>query len=229
MIKLETINDIVVKPILTKKVDDKDPMFNGYFNLAIIAKKNSGKSVVVGNILKKYAKKGTNLWIFSSTINIDPTYKKILEGVKGHVETFTHFIDEDKNNILDEILAQLRDSNAESDNIIVFDDMSTLLRHKSVDMLLKSNRHYHCRVIIACHSVTDLNPSSRKMLDYALLFRGHNDEKLETIYNDLDVSIDYDTFKDIYDIVTEKPYSFLYVNTRTDELRSNFNKKIIIT
>jgi hypothetical protein len=66
------------------------------------------------------------------------------------------------------------------------------------------------------------------MLDYALLFRGHNDEKLETIYNDLDVSIDFDDFKDIYDLVTEKPYSFLYVNTRTDELRSNFNKRVII-
>jgi hypothetical protein len=229
MIKLQEINDIIVKPIITKKVDDKDEMFNGYFNLAVIAKKNSGKSVIVGNILKRYAKKGTNVWIFSSTISRDPTYEKILTFVKGHVETFNHFIDEDKNNVLEEILGQLRDSGSDSNNIIVFDDMSTLLRHKSVDMLLKSNRHYQCRVVIACHSVTDLTPSSRKMLDYALLFKGFNEDKLESIYNDLDVSIDYDTFKDIYDIVTEKPYSFLYVNTRTDELRSNFNKKIIIT
>ena len=48
------------------------------------------------------------------------------------------------------------------------------------------------------------------------------------IYKDCDSSIPIETFLEIYKKSTQKPFSFMYVDTRCDEFRCNFDKKFII-
>jgi hypothetical protein len=112
--------------------------------------------------------------------------------------------------------------------IFVLDDISTELKNKAVIKLLKQNRHYNAMVLISSQYMNDLDPQSRRQLDYLILFKGHRPDKLEIIYKDTDLSIEYETFLDLYKNATEKPFNFLYVDIRNDEYRRNFNYKYII-
>lgn len=112
--------------------------------------------------------------------------------------------------------------------IFIFDDLSNELKSKSIISLLKKNRHFKCKTIISSQFWNDLDVQSRKQLDYILIFRGMPEYKLREIHRDADLSIDFDVFVKIYAFATSKPYSFLYINTRNDGLRINFDKEIYI-
>lgn len=112
--------------------------------------------------------------------------------------------------------------------IIIFDDLSTELKTKSLVSLLKKNRHFLAMTITSSQYLNDLLPESRKQIDYFLVFKGQPEQKLDTIYKDADLSISFDEFKDIYQDATKEQYSFLYVDTRDDSFRRNFSQKIIL-
>lgn len=112
--------------------------------------------------------------------------------------------------------------------IFVFDDISSELKSKSLISLLKRNRHYNATILLSSQYILDLDPQSRKQIDTWLVFRGQPMEKLETIYKDADISIPFDEFVRVYKVATEKPYSFLNINTRTEVFKKNFNVEIKI-
>lgn len=113
--------------------------------------------------------------------------------------------------------------------IIVLDDISSELKSRSLLALLKKNRHYRAKIIISSQWVNDLLPESRKQLDLWLIFKGFPEKKMQEVYRDTDSSIGFELFYKIYRKATKKPYSFLYIDTRADQFRVNFNKQIIIT
>ena len=281
--KTKKINKVCVKPIIQtiippKRIAAYDLFTEPNCNVALIAKKKSGKTSVLYNCLKKCAGPNTNIYLFSSTINRDDTYKEICDMLeKRHciVHKYTHFKDTD-GNVLDEIIEGLKnvDSDNEDDdpettlntpidcgcqggstvklgfgdlepvkqpvkevkpkkerkiyceNIFAFDDLGSDMRNKSIDILLKTNRHFKSKVFLLGHTLTDLNPASRKQLDYALIFKSFSEDKLKSLYGDLDLSIEFDNFMEAYKYATEIPYNFLYISTKTDEIRKNFNEKI---
>jgi hypothetical protein len=112
--------------------------------------------------------------------------------------------------------------------MIIFDDLSGELKSKSLLELLKKNRHYKTKLIISSQWVHDLLPESRKQLDLFLIFKGFPEKKMELIYKDCDSGIPFETFYRIYKKSTKKPFSFMYVDTRSDEYRCNFDKQFII-
>jgi hypothetical protein len=111
--------------------------------------------------------------------------------------------------------------------IFIFDDLSTELRSKSVDTLLKSNRHYKCKVLLSSQWMNDMLPSSLRQLDYCILFGGHDLVKLEKIHRDLDLSIKYEDFIKLYNEVTAKKYNFLYIDVLNEKYRLNLDQEII--
>jgi hypothetical protein len=269
------INNIKIKPVIkVKKEPEKIGGYNLfpelYSNIFICAKKCSGKTTLLFNILQKCVNKKTHCWIFGSTINKDDTYKEIfnmLEKKGCHVNKFLHFIDDDKSNIIEEIITELKgdvdeeeeqeEKKPESKTVIckfhndiedntqkkkkeyipkrlypehvfICDDLGSDMRNTAISQLLKTNRHFKSKVILIGHTLNDLYPASRKQLDYVLLFKCLSDQKLETLYNDLDLSIEYEDFKKAYDYATTDKFNFLYISTRDDNLRKNFNESINI-
>jgi hypothetical protein len=109
--------------------------------------------------------------------------------------------------------------------VIVLDDLSTELKTKSLVGLLKKNRHFQSSILVSSQYLNDLDPQSRKQIDYWLIYKGATEEKLETIYKDADISIPFEEFKEIYQDATEEPYNFLYVDVRNDQFRKNYNEK----
>lgn len=112
--------------------------------------------------------------------------------------------------------------------IFVLDDLSTELKTPSLIGLMKKSRHYKASILLSSQYYLDIKPECRKQIDVFLLYKGQTEQKLEAIYDDADLSIEYDEFKQLYNDATKEPYSFLYVDTRNDEFRENYNKQFKI-
>lgn len=113
--------------------------------------------------------------------------------------------------------------------IIVFDDLSTELKSQSLLSLMKKNRHFKTKLIISSQWVHDLLPESRKQLDLWMIFKGFPEKKLMEVYRDCDSSLPFETFYKIYQKATKHPFSFLFIDTRSDSYRRNFDQQFIIT
>lgn len=284
MITVKKINNNEINIPDSFHTDKKKPayghqLFNEPFcNIFLSAKKNSGKTWTIFNILKKCMGPETKLIIFCSTVYNDDAWRyitKYFEDKNNDVETFTsiHHFDEDnpklKVNVLKTILKELEDTPKEDDThnnndeeeqvfdpvkyiqqlhapekvkkkrkkvskyripkiIFVFDDLSTELKDPSILHLLKRNRHFNCKTIISSQYLLDLDISGRKNIDYYLLFKNQND-KLPFVYKDAGInSMSFEEFADIYNHAVSKPYSFLYIDTRDEQFRQNFNKQYTI-
>ena len=112
--------------------------------------------------------------------------------------------------------------------MIIFDDLSSELKSRSLLSLLKFNRHFKAKLIISSQWLHDLLPESRKQLDLFMIFKGFPDAKLSEIYKDCDSGIPFETFCKIYKKATKRPFSFMYINTRSDSYRKNFSEQFIL-
>lgn len=112
------------------------------------------------------------------------------------------------------------------ENMFIFDDISSELKCKSVTKLLKEHRHSNSSVIISSQYLHDLAPQCIAQIDYFMAFRAFPYEKMEVIHKLLDLSIPLNVFWKIYKECTEKPYSFMYLNIRNEEIRCNFNTMV---
>lgn len=271
MVETKKINNIKIKPIQFIRLDlpikgqDMFPDIHGlYGNIFLVAKKRSGKSTVIYNIIKKCVGRDTKVYIFCSTVNKDQTYKKIMDFLDHrniYYEAFAS-INENGENNLQSIIDEMKQDDEVSDEeekkpppkkfiefeetkeekaekkkrklkyiapeyMFIFDDLGQLLRDKTIEQLLKTNRHFKCKVILSSQYLNDLNPASRLNLDFVLVFKGMPLVKLEQIHKDIDISTDFNKFKEMYDKATEHKFNFLYIDTRTENFRINFNESFV--
>jgi len=112
--------------------------------------------------------------------------------------------------------------------IIIFDDLSSDMRHKSVSTLLKKSRHYKAKVIISSQSLTDITPSAHNQLYALCLFKGISDDSLQYIYKRYEMFLPFDEFVKVYHEITQEPYKFLTLLPVEQEIRKNLDQKIIL-
>jgi hypothetical protein len=75
----------------------------------------------------------------------------------------------------------------------------------------------------------DILPSQRQQINYLILFKGIALQKLKIIYEEKIRGMTLEQFLYIYDNITSKPYSFLYINADDPkDIRENFNTLIKI-
>ena len=274
MISIKKINNECVKPVVSPpeqsglKIKGAELFDNPYPNVFLCARKRSGKTSTIFKILKSCMLRDTNLIIFASTVNKDPTYKiitKYFEDKGVNVLKYTSIMDDGVNQL--ELLLKHLEDEAKKENeeeeepemkypkakqlircggddddedeckkkrkkkqiyvprdyIVVFDDLSTELRSKSIVSLLKKNRHYKMMCILSSQYVHDVDPAGLRQIDYFLIFKGIKNEKLQHIHKLADLALDFNIFETIYNKATEKLYSFLYINTQAEQYRRNFN------
>lgn len=107
MIKTKTINKIEVEPLHTSSYNVKNLLGKEYFdifpyNLFISAKKKSGKTSLIYNIIKNTTDKNTKFFLFVSTHNVDKSWGAIKEFLykRGNiVEVFDSILDGKTNNL----------------------------------------------------------------------------------------------------------------------------------
>lgn len=268
--KIEEINNILVKKIPIEKPDDRSILGSDLFpeiysNIYLSAKKKSGKSTVIYNIIQKCVDKYSSVFVFCSTFQKDLNWIAIKDYLdkKGIPNEFYGSIKSDEGVDQLKTLIDIMQTEEENENksdeedepedqillfneheirvrvkkkkpkkisqkyLIIFDDISTELKNPNISHLLKTNRHYKSKVIISSQWLLDLQPQARRQVDVYLIFSGINDEKLESLYINADLNIDFEKFKDIYREATKEKYNFLYVDSSNCKYRINFNREII--
>ena len=109
-------------------------------------------------------------------------------------------------------------------NLFIFDDISNQLKNPIVSLLLKTHRHSNSNVIVSSQYIHDIEPQSLLQIDALITFKSFSQEKLEDFHRKLDISVPFDIFWRAYQYaISSGKYDFFYVNTRTDEMRKNFN------
>lgn len=120
------INDFVVRPIINSSKDKfirgSDLIPECYSNIIIWGGKGKGKSTLVYRLMQNVAHR-CNVVVFSSTVNNDPTYKKMIKMLKDkkkcNVEVFDHFIDDESGmNRLSEFRKLLQQKYDNEDDIV---------------------------------------------------------------------------------------------------------------
>lgn len=262
------INDIEIKAIKLHKIKTEvygsDLLINPYGLTAMVAKTNSGKTNCLYNILQHTVdpKMKTNVVIFCSTLDLDDTYKKIIQLLeikkKCNVYTHHHFI-ENNENIIEYYLDIIQNPEVISDDeeqgetvlmpngsvmimpkklrkkkakkpeklspkwIFIFDDIpGKELRHNALNYVMRA-RHFKIRTFILTQHLSNISPLVRKQIATCLLFRSFSKDKLQMIYEDLDIELDFKTFEELYKFATKEPYSFLTYDVYKQIFRRNFN------
>lgn len=108
---------------------------------------------------------------------------------------------------------------------IVLDDSASDLKNKHLNMLITTNRHYKCSVIVSSQYYNHLSKPARGNVDYLILFKNMPLDKLKFIHEDSNMSIDFDTFLDMYIDATSAPYSFLWFDRKRGTFRQNFDQE----
>jgi hypothetical protein len=285
-LKIKSINDIKISKVKLNE-NDKSNEIKGYdyftepySNIFLLAKKKSGKTTLIYNILKNCGLKNyTKVIIICSTVNKDDTYEKIKELCDKNFinnEYYDDIIDDDGENVIETFIrkqksnSKIKQEEKTTDNltggslkyikftqlekpkeiidqrnydeieeqktdpkniiapeyIIVIDDLGAETRNKQITQLLKTNRHYKSKVILSSQNLEDLQPAAIRNLDYILLFGGIPTEKIEKIREQILLDIDENKLVEIYKLITNKKYNFLYIDIRNEILRENFNKLI---
>lgn len=315
MITQREVNNIVVKPVIANGGEPNADKIKGYdfipllyANIFLCAKKKSGKTNVIYNLLDNLVGSDTEVFIYASTLHKDATYKALLKMLKKKNITFeahTSFINaKTGENYLEDVIHRDTSSDEESNaddkrdkrltshvrskqvkptkglsakhnlirpsefkshlptqsgltrgpifggagaeaadydatknyavpktsksviapaKVFIFDDLGSELRHPSITQLLKTNRHEESKVILSSQYITDLQPQAIKQLDFCMLFKAFGEEKLLRMYELFDLSIPWSVFHTIYRVATNAPFSFLYIDVRSERFRKNFN------
>ena len=274
MIKTKKLNNFTVKKVRLPQLSEKKirggDILPIYSNTFICARKKSGKSTCIYNMLKKCCDKDTTLHLFVSTIEKDSTWKAIVKyftdkGCIVNCHTSTIDLEDGKDlirEILDEPIEESEEeesSSSESDygfleigkpdeeerkerkkkkkrkskkkaqkQVIVLDDLGDELKRRSIDQLLKVNRHLKCKVILSSQYLNDLSIQARRQIDIWMCFSGLKAQKLQQIMRDCDTRLTYDQFEEVYKFCTNGKYNFMYLDTSNDMFRRNFNEKVIL-
>lgn len=181
-----------------KPQTQKDPLFEEpYPFILLLAKRKSGKSTVVYNLLKHLLfnkdNKDTVVFFFCSKIYNDPSYESIIRELKSRNINYiieTSFMKKGKDQ-LNELLKHMENNmdsrwseldpltyDEHADNvykdknfIIVIDDLSAeTQKSAALKNLMKSNRHLKCKLIISTQYLNDLPPDGINNLSHAFLF-----------------------------------------------------------
>lgn len=109
--------------------------------------------------------------------------------------------------------------------IFIFDDLGKDTRHSAMNFVMRS-RHFKIRTYICTQHLSNLAPVVRKQITTCLFFRSFSRDKLQMIYEDLDIETPFNVFEEMYRYATHDPYCFLTYDVREQRFRKNFNTLI---
>jgi len=187
------------------------------FRLVVVACSNSGKSVLVSNMIsgdsfpyKKYFKE--NIFIFSPTFKMGSmtgmhNIKKENIFDTFDVEVLNSIIREQKD------LVETYGKKKSSPILIILDDVIGELDAKKKEFLKKSYfglRHYNGSIILLSQQYKMIPKSARMNCSDTILFECANEMELKDITDEQ--NIEKERFLNIYDYATQvQPYSFLCI------------------
>lgn len=207
----------------------------------IYGKRRSGKTVLMMNLLSKMTSKNDRLIIFSSTFEVDKTWRLIEKILNSNGVQYTNLdrligrdpltgIDVDNVNLLFDILNKRSENGMKkSRTFIVLDDIDRKqLRSQAMNRLSKVARHFEITILCASQYPLDLQPESRQQVDFCILFPKISKKNILALRNDFDIDIPEEEFYAIYRSVTSQDHNFLYIQRNPLRFRRNLDSHLHI-
>ena len=99
----------------------------------------------------------------------------------------------------------------------------TSTRHsKLLHSLYIRGRHTYISTITATQVFNVLHPVIRKNITELYVYRLRNEKDLDSVIEEMSALTDKKTLLEIYNMATEKPYSFLYINLVAKSIQNMF-------
>ena len=130
---------------------------------------------------------------------------------------------------LDSLISILKNEEPDYNNCIIFDDMGAFLKNKDTLNLLKqlifNRRHLHTSVFFLVQSWNSVPKDIRKLFNNIFVFKVNKCE-METIHEEV-LEIDKNLISPLCNLVFDKKYNFLFINTESQRFFKNFNEILI--
>lgn len=225
----------VIKPVNTltqvkqsSKIPEPLPQ-PGRISWILCARRRSGKSTLIANLIHVYSKVMQEILILSPTAFIDPTWKSVskLKNV-----TFSDKID---NDILENILSIQKEKfleNPKDSVLLIIDDAGNAFRGKTLraqlNILFSTGRHYGLNLIASVQNLQMLESTQIANASQWTLW-DMEQRSLKKICKDLASS--HKNEKELEEYIkenTREKYSFVYVNFDAKEDRDVYHKNFEI-
>jgi hypothetical protein len=232
--KENKIHPLTVLPV--KKTNKKQeynipsPLPQPAFSLLMVAPSNSGKSVLLANMLKNvlygYDNVFEDIYYISPTVMLDDTLKAIAkddEIVKIHEPEELEMVDM----ILSDIVKEQKGKDVEDRKnvLVVLDDMiSYFSNHSVLNNLPSISRHYRISFIVLTQVYSAYPRRARLNLSHIIIFKLYNKKDLKSLEEEL--GSNYENFIEHYNIATKEKYNFLYLNNTDKSVYHNFITKL---
>ena len=147
----------------------------------------------------------------------DNIFMKLADDQKFEELTFEN-LDYVKNNL-----------DSDENTCLIFDDMGAYLKNNETKQLLKelimNRRHLHLSIFFLVQTYLSIERDVRKLFSNVFIFRCSKKE-METIADEL-IEQKKEYLNEIVKIVFNKPYQYLFINTDSQRIFSDFNELII--
>lgn len=216
-------SEIIIKAPDIKGDDDEIPkiLFKPPFRIIVVAPSNSGKSVLISNLIssrdlpyRKLFKK--NIFIWSSTFSLDdPSFSMSDNIEKGNV--YDEYNEQSVMEIVNEQIGIIHKYTKKKAPpiLFIFDDIINDLpqsRQSVMNKLFFSARHYSISLILLSQQYKMTPRPVRLNASDVIIFQTGNNAEITKISEEQ--AIPADKFKQILRDATNEPFSFLVIHNK---------------
>lgn len=222
-------NQEELKQPLSHDVNEILPDVEPHTIISLIGTTNSGKSVLINNIVFKWY-----LDIFDSIILISPSalVDRSMWAFRQSpkVNIFTEYNDDIINELID--FQQVEEEDELEDQariLLIMDDCSNpqgASNHKSaISLLSQRHRHISTTIIFSCQNYKHLSHSIRSNTKYWIIKSTPNQKELDKISDELTMFGGSKNLKSMYDYsLKDNRYSFLYLDIPNGKAYKEFSE-----
>jgi Cdc6-like AAA superfamily ATPase len=236
-------NAPIIKPRDNKSFESKQSKYDHVGKLpmrsVVLGPSGSGKTILLQNmILDIYRGCFERIYIMSPSIDVDYAWEPVkhyiekvmkVQNTKEEPIYFDEYNPAALENIIDtqhKVAEYMKAKNHIADSP-AFTRQSKLLHR-----LYIRGRHTFISTITATQVFNALSPIIRKNITELYVYRLRNYRDLETVIEELSALYDKKTLMELYNIATEEPHSFLYINLvakdKKDLFHMNFDRKLVV-
>ena len=225
-----------VQPIKLKEYTSKQSQYEQCAKLPmrsiVLGPSGSGKTILLQNmILDLYEGCFDKIYIFSPSVNLDHTWNPVKEYTKDKMkikdddkEDPIYFDEYDSDALMKIMETQMKITDYMKKQkktkmfqvLIIIDDFADdpkfVRSSKLLHSLYTRGRHSYISVITATQVFNALHPIIRKNATDLYIYKLRNYRDLESLLEELSAIAPKKTLMEMYNLATEEPYSFWYVN-----------------
>ena len=225
-----------VQPIKLKEYSSKQSQYDQCAKLPmrsiVLGPSGSGKTILLQNmILDIYEGCFDKIYIFSPSVNLDHTWNPVKEYIKDKMkikdddkEDPIYFDEYDSEALMKIMETQMKITDYMKKQkktkmfqvLIIIDDFADdpkfVRSSKLLHSLYTRGRHSYISVITATQVFNALHPIIRKNATDLYIYKLRNYRDLESLLEELSAIAPKKTLMEMYNLATEEPYSFWYVN-----------------